>query len=980
VYTGDGSQLRHDRSDTETETGQQKRQERDGQQPGRGRIVGQPAKDAVQAIKIWYTNARSLPGKIDELRATAASEKPDIILINETWCNSENTDAELAVDGYYLDTDLRRDRTDTINGLGGGLIIYTKTGLATRKLELLTGKNFNQFSAFTVLAKNPLHLILIYRPPNSGRENIEQLCQIMESAPENSILIGDFNLPEIDWTNKTAGRRGRPILDAAINNNYEQMVSFPTHSRGNILDLVLTNCPARINLLEEAGKLGNSDHVAIEMLVDASVEKVKTTKTCKQWKRANYQSMRSEMDVIRWEEELRDMDAESAWKKFRSVLDDCVEKHVPTIEIYDTGRPKWLTKDIVKLIRQKKKSWKTYKTYGTAEARERYEKLEKEVKNRIRKAKRKLEKDLARSDDNNGKKFTAYIKSKTKSKSSIGPLKREDGTITTDCKEMAEILNKYMASVFTKENTNNVPRKQKETRAELSDVTITRKKIEEKIDSLKSESAPGPDGIHPKLLKEMKKSVSTPLQIIFRKSLDSGMVPADWRTARVVPIFKKGARGDPGNYRPVSLTSVPCKLLESIIKDDIMEHLSSNNLIKNSQHGFLPGRSCTTNLTIFLDTLTKITDKGKAADVFYLDFSKAFDKVPRERLLTKMEAKGITGKLLMWVRAWLENRTQRVVVGGSESSESKVESGVPQGTLLGPPLFTIYIDDLDEMARLVELIIKFADDTKGLKEIETDADRQALQDTLDSLCEWARTWAMSFNIPKCKIMHVGRSNPRFKYYMEGEELKSVEEEIDIGVVIHNSLKPGRQCERAANTAGAVLKLLQRNFHYRDRKVFMMLYKRYVRPHLEFSAPAWSPWTRADIDRIESVQKRAVGMVSGLTAADYEGKCREIGLQTLEERRIDQDMAQVYRFKEKTGGIVHNLFETFENRPGAVTRAAGGQANFKQQAARGEIRKNAFAVRTVSVWNGLPEIIKTSRTCDQFKRNLKHWRENGARPI
>jgi hypothetical protein len=212
------------------------------------------------------------------------------------------------------------------------------------------------------------------------------------------------------------------------------------------------------------------------------------------------------------------------------------------------------------------------------------------------------------------------------------------------------------------------------------------------------------------------------------------------------------------------------------------------------------------------------------------------------------------------------------------------------------------------LARLIELILKFADDTKGLKEITSDRDRKILQEMLDGLCEWARKWAMSYNIPKCKIMHVGRNNPRYKYYMEGEELKTVEEETDIGVLITSSLKPSRQCERAPNTAGAVLRLIQRNFHYRDRKVFMMLYKRYVRPHLEFSSPARSPWAVADIQRIKSVQRKAVAMISGLAAGSYEEKCREIGLQTLQERRVDQDMAQVFRYKEGTGRIVQNMFE------------------------------------------------------------------------
>jgi hypothetical protein len=240
-----------------------------------------------------------------------------------------------------------------------------------------------------------------------------------------------------------------------------------------------------------------------------------------------------------------------------------------------------------------------------------------------------------------------------------------------------------------------------------------------------------------------------------------------------------------------------------------MNHLESEKLIKDSQHGFMPGRSCTTNLIAFLNVLTKAVDDGKAADVFYLDFAKAFDKVAHKRLIVKVEAKGIEGKISHWLKEWLSDRTQTVIVDGKESDESKVESGVPQGTVMGPPLFTIYIDDIEDFVKLIELLIKFADDNKGLKIIKSLADRDKLQQTLDSLCEWARIWAMEFNVAKCKIMHVGRNNPMFKYSMNGTELKEIEEETDVGVLIHRSLKPTRQCEKAANTANAVLRFFNK---------------------------------------------------------------------------------------------------------------------------------------------------------------------------
>jgi hypothetical protein len=241
--------------------------------------------------------------------------------------------------------------------------------------------------------------------------------------------------------------------------------------------------------------------------------------------------------------------------------------------------------------------------------------------------------------------------------------------------------------------------------------------------------------------------------------------------------------------------------MESVIKDELMLHLNQQNLIRDSQHGFIPGRSCATNLLTFQEEVTKCVDEGVPVDIFYLDFAKAFDKVPHGRLLVKLESKGVTGNLKNWVADWLADRTQRVLVEGEMSEEAAVKSGVPQGTVMGPPLFTVYIDDIDLFARLARLFVKFADDGKGMKEIRTRQDAVDLQSVLDDLFEWATLWGMSFNIEKCKIMHVGKNNPRYDYYMDGKKLKVVEEETDVGIVIQQNLKPAKQCQRAANTAG-----------------------------------------------------------------------------------------------------------------------------------------------------------------------------------
>jgi hypothetical protein len=509
----------------------------------------------------------------------------------------------------------------------------------------------------------------------------------------------------------------------------------------------------------------------------------------------------------------------------------------------------------------------------------------------------------------------------------------------------------------------------------MNPVVVWERDVERKIQKLRKEAAPGPDGIRPSLLQQFSSSLINPLTVIFNKSLETGEVPEGWKKANVTPIFKKGTKGCPGNYRPVSLTSVPCKLLESIVKDKLMQHLIDNKLIRESQHGFMPGKSCASNLVTFMDFVTKAVDDGESVDIFYLDFAKAFDKVPRQRLIKKLLAKGVDTNIVRWIENWLTGRTQRVCIQGQQSEDCDVDSGVPQGTVLGPTLFTVYIDDLEVEVvaeKLDVVIVKFADDTKGAKVIRGEEDRQKLQQALDILCVWADKWGMSFNVAKCKIMHVGRNNPGYAYFMNGTQVGTTDEERDIGVVISKSLKPASQCNIAAGRATTVLNQIKRNFHYRDRHTFVRLYKQYVRPHLEFAGPAWAPWLKGDIEVLEKVQEKAVKMVSGLKSKEYADRCAELGLETLEQRRQNQDMGLVYKLLSSEEE--NNLF-TLADRPGAVrTRQTAGTKSLVAKFARTDQRKFSFSVRTVEKWNGLPETSKQAATQDGFKRSLKQTRQ------
>ncbi len=607
------------------------------------------------------------------------------------------------------------------------------------------------------------------------------------------------------------------LLETIIEEGLQQLVSFPTHIKGNMLDLVITNCAGRVLEVCDIGRLGKSDHCMLSIVVEGEPQTLCQDKEQYVWGRANMDAIKDDMDGTDWKKEMSQRTVDEALNFLTTTLQETIDRNVPKGQHRTKFKHPWMNREILRLLRKKRRAWRNYKFTASLEDRDAYKRIQKETANKVRNAKRRMEKELSRNKDKNNRQFTKYVKAKTKSKTTVGPLITKEKKLLTGGKEIADELNKFFASVFT-----TVPEaEQEEVRRRMETIRISEQDVSKKIKNLRKNAASGPDGISPKLLQELESSFLTPLALLFNKSVSTGEVPLGWKTATVCPIFKKGTKGDPGNYRPVSLTSVTCRLVESIIKDKITVHLIENGLIRDTQHGFMPGKSCATNLVEFMDTVTRAADEGKAVDIFYLDFAKAFDKVPRQRLLNKMRAKGIHAGIIKWIEAWLTGRTQRVTVQGELSEESDVESGVPQGTVLGPTLFTIYIDDLEaeiERRKLEVLIKKFTDDTKGAKIIQKQ-DSHKLQEALDCLCEWADKWGMSFNYGKCKIMHIGKNNPRHEYFMIGNKLTTTEEERDVGVIFTSNLKPSAQCSKAAGCAASVLNQLKRNFMDRHMSIY-----------------------------------------------------------------------------------------------------------------------------------------------------------------
>ena len=486
------------------------------------------------------------------------------------------------------------------------------------------------------------------------------------------------------------------------------------------------------------------------------------------------------------------------------------------------------------------------------------------------------------------KKAWSYKKSQRRDNIGIPPLLNEKGELCEDAEDKAEILSRQYTSVFTQDNPLEPVPDVPYSLPSMPDINIEENGILKLLKEVNVYKAIGPDLIPNRILKDCCVELAPILTQIYKKSLREGRLPQEWLSANVTAIFKKGARHEASNNRPVSLTSVTCKIFEHVLFSQIMRHYTRHKFINPLQHGFQKGLSCKTQLATTVDQLQKRLDDKQQVDLIILDFQKAFDKVPHRHLLHKLHESGIHGQLHEWLTCYLTERTQRVIVDGCESTEDRVMSGVPQGTVLGPLMFLTYINDItcgiNGQMRL------FADYALLYYPVRTIADGASLQHDLHTLHRWSKSWKMAFNGKKCHVMHVTRNRniTNCSYTLGQDKLTPVSHHPYLGVELDDHLNWKEQTARVRSKGVRMLNMVRRNFTRGTTPTIRCeIYKSLVRPSMEYGSIVWDPHQLTRIKTLEAVQNKGARYVN----QDWDRHTsvttmkKDLGWLTLQERRL-----------------------------------------------------------------------------------------------
>ena len=907
--------------------------------------------------------------------------KISILGVSETWLLSSVPNSFVDIPSYVL---LRCDVAGNV--AKHGTCLYIKSSIKYIEIDVQVPNTVAVY-----LPDFDLYVASIYRPPSNSTVDDNALVDFLLDfcLGREVLLMGDFNLPTIQWGNDLIcnglSNIDRYFYQCFTSLGLSQWVIEPTfYPSGNILDLILTTDDDRVGdvyVLPPLPRCGHSPILCSYVFQGTSPPE--RDLSYRLWHKGNYTSITRHLSLIDWDFEFHCLDVNAMFSRFCDILLPLVERFVPKTQPHK--HTIWQIKPPRGLKKIRETLWSEYKSvrarYGrntpeSIAALGRFQDVNHQFRNYAVNKQYEYEATMIENFTTNSKFFHSYIRHRKVGKPRIGPLKLDDGRVVNDAEVMANSFAAAFASVYTRQVPDH-PEPHQTFHGNIGDLTISTEDVESVLSNLDVTSSMGPDGIHPHLLKSCRSELSYPLFCIFQKSYSTSSLPSIWKKSLVVPIFKKGSRHDPLNYRPVSLTSVCVKSLERIICKFMYDYASDNDLLTKDQFGFRAGHSTEDQLLLTYNEISHFLDNGFNVDLILFDFSKAFDVVCHTLLLEKLSKLGITGNILSWIREFLIGRVMNVVVDHQYSQTYDVHSGVPQGSVLGPLLFLLYANFLTHDITVNTKI--FADDLKIYIAIKTDTSHNIMNDMaicqrdIDCLHRVSSSWGLTMNIAKCAVLRFNRRTVDWsalpisgQYKLGGRPIPTKESAVDLGILVDSSLKFHQHIANVVQKAGGMSLNLLKCTVNRDASFMMPLFITHIRPLLEYASSVWNTGYVEDMRSLESVQRRWTKQIRGMEHLSYIQRLKALDLYSMKGRLLRHDVIKYWN-------IFHGNCSIFPSdvflQPHSDHSTRGHQFKIAHVRTQLEIRRRFFSVRGIALWNSLPSDVVTIQSLSVFKAKL-----------
>ena len=712
-----------------------------------------------------------------------------------------------------------------------------------------------------------------------------------------------------------------------------------------------------------------SDHNTVLLRINKMTTHSSKNRQRKIWlyKKANFDEAKAILQCLSTESFPSD-DVNTLWTQWLDFFTLTMSKTIPSKIIKHRHRLPYLTNNLMNAVKRKLKLFKQAKLLKSELAWSKYTSARNKTLAALRSAKSKFFKCLAGKLNSPRDFWSAYNKLSPSKNRTPAELKNNNSTATTSL-EKADMLNSAFASFFTSPTAScSTPEEMSTPNCSLSDIECTQEEVHHLLSSCKPNTASGPDGISSQMIRGTATAISPTITKIFNRSLKQSRVPDLWKVSNVTPIPKDGDPTSPSNYRPISLLSLISKALERIVHKRISKFLYSNKLLSNCQFGFRPKSSTQEALLSVTNDWHKLLENDHQVATVFFDVKKAFDSVPHPQIISSLQAVGICGNLLHWTKDYLTNREQRVVLEGTMSDPVAVTSGVPQGSILGPLLFNIFMNSIANINLSTNAkLILYADDILLYKPINSTIETQDLQGDVNEINSWMQSHGLTANHSKTKLLTITRSTRTIPMNIDinNHRISPCDTVKYLGVTINNDLKWACHIHNTCKKAKQHLGFIHRKFHKSPPQIRNQIYRTAVLPKLDYCGAVWDPHHHTDIKKLESVQKFAGKIVTKQWRAEYPDLLASLNWKPLSSRRKNQKLKVCFNILNNLSIISPNVF-TLHPRPSP--RHPHNQIIFKPYV-KTLAHRHSFFVSVIPIWNSLPLNVISSPSPSAFKLSL-----------